>query len=101
MLLALNSLNFTILAVSRRLFRFWPRLQASFCQSVSPALVAGRASGYNRRMPIKQKGPRIRSTTVLCVRKDGHVVLAGDGQVTLGEGVVKHNAKKIRRLFSD
>jgi ATP-dependent HslUV protease, peptidase subunit HslV len=44
---------------------------------------------------------RIRSTTVLCVRRDGHVVLAGDGQVTLGEGVVKHNAKKIRRLFND
>src|SRR5690348_6991934 len=52
-------------------------------------------------MQIKDKSQRIRSTTVLCVRKDGHVVMAGDGQVTLGEGVVKHNAKKIRRLFSD
>ncbi len=50
---------------------------------------------------MEQRKQRIRSTTVLCVRKDGHVVLAGDGQVTLGEGVVKHNAKKIRRLFSD
>jgi ATP-dependent HslUV protease subunit HslV len=38
---------------------------------------------------------------VLCVRRNGNVVMAGDGQVTLGEGVIKHNAKKIRRLFQD
>ena len=38
----------------------------------------------------------IRSTTVLSVRRDGNVVLAGDGQVTLGESVIKHSAKKIR-----
>ena len=44
---------------------------------------------------------RIRSTTVLCVRRNGKVVLAGDGQVTLGEGVIKHGAKKIRRLYQD
>jgi len=43
----------------------------------------------------------IRSTTVLCVRRDGQVVLAGDGQVTLGESVIKHSAKKIRRLYQD
>ncbi len=43
----------------------------------------------------------IRSTTVLCVRRDGSVVLAGDGQVTLGEGIIKHNARKIRRLYQD
>src|SRR2546423_8582653 len=43
----------------------------------------------------------IRSTTVLCVRRDGNVVMAGDGQVTLGEGVIKHTAKKIRRLYQD
>jgi ATP-dependent HslUV protease, peptidase subunit HslV len=43
----------------------------------------------------------IRSTTVLSVRRNGHVVLAGDGQVTLGESVVKHTAKKIRRLYND
>jgi ATP-dependent HslUV protease subunit HslV len=45
--------------------------------------------------------PRVRSTTVLCVRRNGHVVLAGDGQVTMGEGVVKHSAKKIRKLYQD
>ena len=43
----------------------------------------------------------IRSTTVLSVRRNGGVVLAGDGQVTLGESVVKHTAKKIRRLYND
>src|SRR6202789_1743854 len=43
----------------------------------------------------------IRSTTVLCVRRDGKVVMAGDGQVTLGEGVIKHTARKIRRLYQD
>ncbi len=44
---------------------------------------------------------RIRSTTVLCVRRDNKVVMAGDGQVTLGESVIKHGAKKIRRLYQD
>jgi ATP-dependent HslUV protease subunit HslV len=43
----------------------------------------------------------VRSTTVLSVRRDGKVVLAGDGQVTLGESVIKHTAKKIRRLYQD
>ena len=43
----------------------------------------------------------IRSTTVLSVRRNGSVVLAGDGQVTLGESVIKHTAKKIRRLYND
>jgi ATP-dependent HslUV protease, peptidase subunit HslV len=48
---------------------------------------------------IKQQ--RIRSTTVVCVRRNGTVVMASDGQVTLGEGVIKHTAKKIRRLYND
>lgn len=48
-----------------------------------------------------KKSRLVRSTTVLCVRRNGHVVMAGDGQVTLGEGVVKHTARKIRRLYSD
>jgi len=37
----------------------------------------------------------------LSVRRNGKVVLAGDGQVTLGESVIKHSAKKIRRLYND
>jgi ATP-dependent HslUV protease subunit HslV len=44
---------------------------------------------------------KIRSTTVLCVRRDGKVVMAADGQVTLGETVIKHSAKKVRRLYND
>jgi len=41
------------------------------------------------------------STTILAVRHGGHAVLAGDGQVTLGQTIVKHNARKIRRLYND
>ena len=37
-------------------------------------------------------------TTILSVRKDGKVVVAGDGQVTMGPTIVKHNARKVRRL---
>jgi ATP-dependent HslUV protease subunit HslV len=43
----------------------------------------------------------VRSTTVLCVRRGGTVVMAADGQVTLGATVMKHSAKKIRRLYND
>lgn len=43
--------------------------------------------------------PLIRSTTVLLVQKDGQTAMAGDGQVTLGETVIKGNARKIRRLL--
>src|SRR5579883_1641033 len=43
---------------------------------------------------------RIRSTTILVVRRDGKVVIAGDGQVTLGSEVLKATAKKLRRLYS-
>src|SRR5271155_1552582 len=58
-------------------------------------------AGYNRGMRTTQKSPQIHGTTVLCVRRDNKVVLAADGQVTLGDGVMKHNAKKTRRLFND
>lgn len=49
------------------------------------------ADVYNR--------PTIRSTTVLLVRRDNKVAMAGDGQVTLGETVIKATARKIRRLL--
>jgi ATP-dependent HslUV protease subunit HslV len=42
---------------------------------------------------------RLRSTTIVAVRKDGQVALAGDGQVTLGEHAVKHTARKVLRLL--
>jgi ATP-dependent HslUV protease subunit HslV len=44
---------------------------------------------------------KIRSTTVLCVRRDNKVVMAGDGQVTLGHEVIKSSARKIRRIYND
>ncbi|MFT4581893.1 MAG: ATP-dependent HslUV protease subunit HslV [Gammaproteobacteria bacterium] len=44
---------------------------------------------------------RIRSTTILSVRRPGHVVVGGDGQVSLGDTVLKSNARKVRRLYHD
>jgi len=48
-----------------------------------------------------KESPIVRSTTVLLVRRDGKVALAGDGQVTVGETVMKASAKKVRRLYND
>ena len=42
-----------------------------------------------------------KGTTIVCVRKDGQTALAGDGQVTLGNTVMKHSARKIRRMHED
>ncbi|RHX93604.1 HslU--HslV peptidase proteolytic subunit [Leptospira yasudae] len=42
---------------------------------------------------------KIRSTTILCVRKNGKVAIGGDGQVSMGNTVMKNTAKKIRRLY--
>lgn len=49
-------------------------------------------------MPTQDESRRWRSTTILSVRKAGQVVVAGDGQVTLGQTVMKANARKVRRL---
>ena len=43
----------------------------------------------------------MRSTTVLCVRRKGKVVMAGDGQVTLETTIMKHTARKVRRIYHD
>ena len=43
----------------------------------------------------------IRSTTILCVRRDGRVAMAGDGQVSLSATVMKHRARKIRKVYRD
>lgn len=40
-------------------------------------------------------------TTILCIRRNGNVAIGGDGQVTMGNTVLKHNAKKTRRMFGD
>ncbi len=42
-----------------------------------------------------------KGTTILCVRKNGKTVIAGDGQVTHGQTVLKHNAKKIRKIYNN
>ena len=46
-------------------------------------------------------GKKIRSTTILCVRRNGKVVVAGDGQVTMGSEVLKGGARKLRRLYNN
>src|SRR2546426_2997658 len=43
----------------------------------------------------------IRSTTILCLRKDRHVAMGSDGQVTHGTTIMKQNAKKLRRMYND
>ena len=58
---------------------------------MSPKLSVNSATNRNK----------IRSTTVVCVRRGSSVVMAADGQVTLGEGIIKHTARKIRRLYND
>ena len=50
---------------------------------------------------MQKNSSNIRSTTVLLVRRDGKVALAGDGQVTMGETIMKANARKVRRLYND
>ena len=62
--------------------------------------------GTHKTMPARhgqgasrQRGRSIRSTTILGVQRDGIVALAGDGQVTVGDVVLKHGAKKIRLLY--
>ncbi|MBI4621532.1 MAG: ATP-dependent protease subunit HslV [Desulfobacterales bacterium] len=42
-----------------------------------------------------------KGTTILCVRHKGKVALGGDGQVTLNDTIMKHGAKKVRRLYND
>ncbi len=66
--------------------------------SLPTAPGTGPQAAGRRTVPPRQ---RIRSTTVLCVRRNGHVVMAADGQVTLGESVIKHSARKIRRLYQE
>lgn len=48
----------------------------------------------------KREPPQMKSTTVLCVRRDGQVVMAADGQVTFNHTVMKSTARKVRRLYN-
>lgn len=55
-------------------------------------------SGYTAAMARRGNPERLRSTTVIAVRRDGRTAIAADGQVTLGDTVLKHGARKLRRL---
>jgi ATP-dependent HslUV protease subunit HslV len=60
-------------------------------------LEAGDGSAYLGAMP-EERTPSWHGTTILSVRRGGQVVVAGDGQVTFGQTVIKANARKVRRL---
>lgn len=67
---------------------------------------AGYSPAMSYPLPSNAKSTRttrwpIRSTTVLAVRRAEHVVIAGDGQVTMGDTIMKSSARKVRRLYSD
>ena len=51
-----------------------------------------------QRMANSSDVPQWHGTTILCLRKNGEVIVAGDGQVSMGNTVVKSNARKVRRL---
>ena len=50
-------------------------------------------------MPIRERSEELHGTTILVVRHEGKVVIAGDGQVSLGQTVIKRGARKVRRLY--
>jgi ATP-dependent HslUV protease subunit HslV len=50
---------------------------------------------------MNDSAPKIRATTILAVRKNGRAVMAGDGQVSIGDTVMKHKANKLRFMFKD
>jgi ATP-dependent HslUV protease subunit HslV len=64
-------------------------------------LACAKCERYNRSMAHSQNTVQMHGTTVLCVRKDNKVVLAADGQITMGDAVMKQGAKKTRRLYND
>ena len=61
----------------------------------APSTVRLEAAG------IKPRPPRMHGTTILCIRREGRLAMAGDGQVTMGENIVKQRARKIRRLYNE
>ncbi|MFZ0518023.1 MAG: hypothetical protein WAM20_13325, partial [Acidobacteriaceae bacterium] len=78
---------------------FEPNLHPDVRSDATGSSASRRRSTSSQRTGPERK--RIRSTTVLCVRRNDRVVMAADGQVTLGESVIKHTARKIRRLYQD
>jgi ATP-dependent HslUV protease subunit HslV len=68
--------------------------------SLKPNKAENTAGALSHPLDLGE-GRRVRSTTVLSVRRGDSVVMAADGQVTLGASVMKASAKKIRRLYQD
>jgi ATP-dependent HslUV protease, peptidase subunit HslV len=75
---------------------------ASIAHNQVPRLTNVSASSYSAvSLMSETKSVQVRSTTVLLVRRNGKVAMAGDGQVTVGETVMKASARKVRRLYND
>src|SRR5262249_31923285 len=81
-----------------RLARKKPRYPALTASLPPPAPGVKSAIG---RVMSESSGFNPHSTTILAVRKNGAVAMGGDGQVTLGNTVMKGNARKVRRLYND
>jgi len=60
-----------------------------------------RMVGNLAKMSPSETKIRVRSTTILALRQGGRVVMAGDGQVTVGSSIMKHGARKVRKLHGD
>jgi ATP-dependent HslUV protease, peptidase subunit HslV len=81
-------------------------LNENISQGLKPQGLAGgsaraEALAYLKARSEEAEERRIRSTTVICVRRGDRVVMAADGQVSMGATVMKGSAKKIRRLYND
>jgi len=50
---------------------------------------------------LRDRDEKLHGTTILSVRRDGRVALGGDGQITMGQTIMKGNARKVRRLYQD
>lgn len=72
---------------------------AKVASQAAPLLLCGtKPTWRDTKGPLMSELPQFHGTTIVSVRKGGQVVVAGDGQVTMGQTVMKPNAKKVRRL---
>lgn len=50
---------------------------------------------------MNESQKRLKGTTIIAVRRNGKIAIAGDGQITIGNTIMKHNAKKVRKMYND
>jgi ATP-dependent HslUV protease subunit HslV len=86
-----------VFAVQHELYCMWLHF-GSASSSWRGALAGGRGRCHFWAMTNPNDPVGWHGTTILCVRRDGRVAMAGDGQVSLGNTVVKGNARKVRRI---